>query len=117
RAPKGELSDETGDVACAREARKGGTSYQQLCQAVDSADAALVRLERLLDAQFATGSKDKQRRAGQGACIACGDYVPGVGEDRLKAGLCPKHYMGLHRARREHGVTRQQYIDEVRRAG
>lgn len=29
---------------------------------------------------------------GAGDCIICATYVPGLGEDRLKRGMCPRHY-------------------------
>lgn len=37
---------------------------------------------------------------GAGNCIIDGDWVPGIGEDRIRRGLCPKHYQQWRRAGR-----------------
>lgn len=37
---------------------------------------------------------------GAGECVVCVTYVPGLGEDRLKRGMCPAHYQAWIRAGR-----------------
>jgi hypothetical protein len=36
--------------------------------------------------------------AGQGECMVDGEFVPGIGNDRIKRGLCPRHYKQWQRA-------------------
>ena len=41
----------------------------------------------------------------QGHCLACGEAVSGVGEDRLKRGCCPRHYPKWLEWRKAHEGT------------
>lgn len=59
----------------------------------------IVRSTKAIDRHrslIATAAKPAGREASlQGECIACGDMVTGVGEDRLRAGLDNKCYLSL----------------------
>lgn len=119
--PEGEDSDpgyndQTGNVACARTGRK--TLYQQLCDAVNDLEVSLIRVDGVFgkilgNAQKAEASR-KMRQPGSGRCVACGEFMPGTRDHRIRDGFCPKDYEDFHEARRR-GVTRGEYIAKVRR--
>jgi hypothetical protein len=122
RGGKGEIHNQTAEVACARVERKGGSLYEQLCRSLVHLDTQLTVLDSLLNRAFwkadQRSARARLRQAGSGPCTACGEHVPGVGEDRRKAGLCNTHYLGLRKAERgengEDGITRAEYITAVR---
>lgn len=54
---------------------------------------------------------DEPREWGAGPCTVCDEWVPGVDENRLKSGMCPKHHRAWLRAReRAPGLDRVAWI-------
>ena len=47
---------------------------------------------------------------GSGECCIDDEYVPGMGEDRIKSGMCPRHYTRFLRWREETHGTRDAFI-------
>lgn len=113
RMGRGDVANVTADVGCARAEKE--SQHAQLERALTDLENVLIRVDRLVDRQFVKGDKRKARRSGSGLCVACGEFVPGEGEDRIKSGMCPKDYNAYHYARRKTGITRGDYIDEVKR--
>jgi hypothetical protein len=115
RSGKGVVDDRTGEVACGRSGRS--SLYDRLVKALTDLDQALIVVDNLIDLIFhradRAAAKRELRQPGSGDCVACGEWVPGVGSDRIKSGLCPRHYTGWHRARKG-GSTRAEYLDGVR---
>ena len=54
-------------------------------------------------------------KPGAGSCHACGSWMDGDGEARIKAGLCPTHHRGWVRDR-ANGMSREAYVNKVRRS-
>lgn len=50
-------------------------------------------------AAFDLAKSREPRNWGAGECVVCDEWVPGVGEDRLKLGMCPHHYRAFSYAR------------------
>lgn len=113
RKSKGVIDNQTMDVGCARVERD--TPHRRLVEAMEQLEIAALKVERLVDEQFIVGDKAKARKRGSGNCVACGEWVPGEGEDRIKSGMCPADYQACHRRIRKDAITRSEYVEERRR--
>ena len=113
RSGKGGVADSTGNVAAGRLSRDRDDLYDRMA-------AALVDVERTVSEAFGVfnqasyvidpaEAKRKLRPAGSGDCVACGCWVTGQDNDRIKSGLCPKDYTAFGRKKRE-GMTRSEFI-------
>ena len=86
---------------------------------IDAARGNLIAAFKLAS-QIQRGLTERPHEppAGQGECNICGEFVPGLGENRIKAGMCPRHYQAHIRAGRPTIVRyRDDDRSEERRVG
>jgi hypothetical protein len=119
-------NDQTGAAACAR-VQRGGTLLDTYVRSLSRLESSAMAVDSAYDkiigvAKTKKAQREARERAaaeslppGAGHCVACGKWMPGGPVHRIVRGLCPKHKTGYRRARDERGLTRAEYIDEVRR--
>lgn len=114
-------NDQTGAVACSR-AERGGSLYDRFVRDLKGLRISVSNVDRTYDAimvrakhaQAKRQVEEESRVAGSGHCKACGEWMPGGDEQRIKGGFCPTHAVGWHRAK-ERGETQSDYTARVRR--
>lgn len=112
RGGKGTVEDETGNVGCSRSERR--TLFDSFGQALRELDDSLIRVRGIHDRIMGKGvAPDKPTRPGEGHCVACGEWMPGTPQHRIKDGFCPSHTSGWSKAKRE-GFERAKYVAKVR---
>ena len=95
-----DISDPTG-----RQALTEDPAAQFLARLARYADAEPRKLRPLADEVASWRARtgiDRERKPtlGAGACLACGRWVHGTAEDRLRSGMCEAHYKAWCRAGR-----------------
>lgn len=118
RAGRGNVSNQTADVGCARAERDSKTLYESFVGAMNDLDRSILRVDGLYERIMGTADRSeanrKMRQPGAGHCVACQVWMPGTRKERIISGLCPTHYQGYHRAVKTKGITRAEYIAKVR---
>lgn len=114
----GDRSDPT--PAAAEELARRGSAHQRLRAAVArfqrSAEELAVEIHAAVGHLDENGEPhrkphprvNRQLRPGAGECQCCGDWVSGVGDDRLRSGECPACNKAVVREMRRSGIDRQQ---------
>lgn len=119
RSAKGSIDDQVGDVATARADRKDkDLMYDKMAKAIIDLDKQLSEVaclfEKMVTPLDEAEAKRKLRKPGSGDCGACGRWVSGVGDDRIRSGYCAKDYKSWNR-KKATGMSRSDFEIAVRK--
>lgn len=112
---KGAVSDPTFRACLERdEFHHRGHPFAYWLEKLYEASAAVIELGLLLT-PIDPDKVDRTRQASGGDCSACGRYVPGTAEDRLKAGYCAADYEAWKRTDKGAGRMDRLVFEAMRR--